>query len=166
MPPKKGKDEKVVKDEEVKPVEDTGVFVFPDRARYSGQFVHRDGVVKRNGNGSFVDGFLSYEGSWKDDMMHGAGTLKFSSGAKYSGTFHENRFDGSGKYQWPDGSWYDGQWRYDRMHGDGVYCDSEGRQWEGRFYNGTGPGLRRQAVPQSIGAAAARVQALKSQATA
>jgi hypothetical protein len=162
MPPKK-KDEKK-EEEEAKPVEDTGVFVFTDKSRYSGQFVRREGTVKRNGRGSFNDGFLKYDGDWKDDAMHGNGSLKFASGASYDGAIHENTFDGKGKYMWPDGSWYDGQWRNNRMHGEGIYCDPSGRQWEGRFYNGTGPGLKRQAAPQPIGAVAARVQELAAQA--
>jgi hypothetical protein len=159
MPPKK-KDEKKDLEEEAKPVEDTGVFVFSDKSRYSGQFVRRDGVIKRNGRGTFHDGFLRYDGEWKDDTMHGAGSMKFASGASYDGSIHENSFDGKGRYVWPDGSWYEGQWRNNRMHGDGVYCDADSRQWEGRFYNGTGPGLKRQAIPQAIGAVAARVHEL------
>lgn len=159
MPPKK-KDEKKEEDnkDKAQPVEDNGTFVFPDNARYTGQFVRREGgVVKRHGTGAFADGFLSYDGGWKDDAMHGAGTVKFSSGASYEGTFYENRFDGQGKYCWPDGSWYEGQWRHDRMHGEGTYSDVTGQLWQGRFYNGTGPGLGPHAAVTPVGATAAAV---------
>ena len=163
MAPKKKEVDKNKEDEDAnKPVEDTGVFVFSEKSRYSGQFVRKDGAVRRNGTGTFTDGFLEYTGEWRDDAMHGNGELKFASGASYAGSFHENAFDGSGTYRWPDGSWYTGQWRANRMHGEGIYGDSEGRQFEGRFYNGTGPGLKRQQCPQPIGAVAARVHELSS----
>ena len=165
MPPKKKEVEKK-DEEEARPVEDTGVFVFNAQSRYSGQFVRREGVVRRHGKGDFTDGFLSYSGDWADDKMHGAGRLHFASGAAYDGTLHEGTFDGRGKYAWADGSWYDGQWRSNRMHGDGIYSDPEGRQWEGRFYNGTGPGLKRQAVPPPVGAVAARVNEAAANAAA
>uniref|UniRef100_A0A7S1Q6S9 MORN repeat-containing protein 5 n=1 Tax=Neobodo designis TaxID=312471 RepID=A0A7S1Q6S9_NEODS len=165
MPPKKKEADKK-EEEEAKPIEDTGVFVFHANSRYSGQFVRRDGVVKRHGKGEFNDGFLSYNGEWADDKMHGAGELRFASGASYDGTLYEGTFDGRGKYCWPDGSWYEGQWRANRMHGEGVYSDAEGRQWEGRFYNGTGPGLKRQAIPPPVGAVAAKVNELAAAAAA
>lgn len=140
MPPKK-RDEKK-EEEEQKPVEDNGTYVFDDNSRYAGQVLRKESL-KRNGTGVQTDPAtgMSYNGAWKDDMMHGEGILTFPSGATYSGSFYMNKFDGKGLYKWTDGSWYDGPWRNNRMHGEGTYCDAKGEVWHGRFYNGTGPGL-------------------------
>jgi hypothetical protein len=143
MPPKK-KDEK--KEElDAAPLVETGTYVFEafNNARYNGQIVRRDGVARRNGQGTFADGSISYDGNWKDDVMHGDGKISFADGATYVGSFTEGTMDGTGIYRWPDGSHYDGQWRCNRMHGEGTYTDADGQVWKGKFYNGTGPGLRK-----------------------
>jgi hypothetical protein len=159
MPPKK-RDEKKEEGNDVQPTEDSGAFVFPDGARYKGQFVRREGGnIKRQGQGSYNDSGVEYEGGWKDDMMCGDCSISFPSGSKYVGSIVDNAFDGRGVFTWPDGSSYDGQWRYNRMHGEGAYCDAEGRLWNGRFYNGTGPGLRQHHAAQAEGALPARLSA-------
>lgn len=38
----------------------------------------------------------SYDGEWKDDMMHGKGTLIDGDGSKYVGQFFENAMHGKG----------------------------------------------------------------------
>lgn len=144
MAPKKAKDDK--KDEAPQEVqEDSGTFMFGEHnAKYSGQLIRRDGILYRNGVGTFASDSLSYEGGWKDDMMHGEGVLTFhSDGSTYSGGFVDGQFDGSGTFTWPSGAVYEGQWRMNRMHGEGQYTDTDGVVWSGKFYNGTGPGLRR-----------------------
>jgi len=38
-----------------------------------------------------------YEGNWKEDKMHGEGTLYYPQGKKaYNGNFSEDRFEGFG----------------------------------------------------------------------
>lgn len=140
MPPKKKEEKK--EEEEARPVEESGTYVFEDGARYSGQVVRKDGQLRRHGIGTHSDAALTYAGSWKDDAMHGEGTLTFASGASYTGSLVEGKMDGKGVYKWADSSFYDGQWRFNRMHGEGTYGDVHGEVWHGRFYNGTGPGLR------------------------
>ena len=156
MPPKKKDDKK--EEEEAKPQEDTGTFIFDDGAKYAGQFIRKDGgaIVKRHGTGVFQDTFMTFDGQWKDDAIHGDGVLKFASGATYTGSFYEGKFDGQGTYEWPDGSRYEGQWRFNRMHGEGQYADVTGHLYAGRFYNGTGPGLKQQVQIQAVGTIAAQ----------
>lgn len=145
MAPKK-KDEK--KEEVIQEVaDDSGSFVFPDHhGKYTGQFQRREGgALVRHGRGSFSDDHMTYDGFWKDDLIHGDGVLSFADGSSYSGTFVDGQFDGHGTFRWGDGSHYDGQWRNNRMHGEGQYTDRNGVLWTGKFYNGTGPGLRKAA---------------------
>ena len=139
------------------PTEDTGTFVFDNNARYCGQFVRREGgLVRRHGGGNYSDGFFTYDGQWKEDVMHGEASVTFASGASYIGTVVDGKFDGRGTYKWPDGSLYVGQWRFNRVHGEGVYTDAEGVCWKGRFYNGTGPGLQHKAAELATAVATAR----------
>lgn len=119
-----------------------GVYVFPDGATYDGQMFKKEGCVPiRHGNGVFTDVGSVYDGQWRDDAMTGEGTMQFSSGACYVGTFFENRFSGRGRYTWPDGSHYEGEWLGNVMHGHGTYVDVKGHRWTGKFYNGKGESL-------------------------
>lgn len=70
-----------------------------------------------------------------------AGEFTYASGAKYSGQWEGNRYNGHGTYAFPDGSAYEGGWVDNQMHGDGVFVDTKGVRWTGQYYNGTGPGL-------------------------
>ena len=136
-------------EEEEKPVEENGVYIFEahENATYDGQVQRKptDNIVRRHGQGTYTDAkHFTYTGDWKDDIPHSDScVIKFASGATYEGCVVEGKFDGRGRYIWPDGkTQYVGQWRANRMHGEGTYTDSNGTVWSGRFYNGTGPGLR------------------------
>ncbi|GBG69990.1 hypothetical protein CBR_g4818 [Chara braunii] len=52
----------------------------------------------RHGKGIYTDGNYSYEGEWKNDMMHGQGVFKFASGAVYAGQWNDNQYHGKGKF--------------------------------------------------------------------
>lgn len=39
------------------------------------------------------------------------GAMSFGSDATYRGSFVGNKFDGFGRYEWPDGAAYEGLWR-------------------------------------------------------
>eukprot|EP00903_Cladosiphon_okamuranus_P007247 g7033.t1 len=112
-----------------------GKFVFPNGAVY-GQYIMIDGVKRRHGLGTHVNGKEKYVGDWKHDSMHGQGEMVFSSGASYRGSFEGNKFHGFGRYEWNDGATYEGGWRENKMHGSGCYTDSENSRWEGEFFNG------------------------------
>ena len=44
--------------------------------------------------------------------------------------------EGSGRFQYADGSDYTGSWKDDKMHGKGMYKFSSGDEYEGSFTNG------------------------------
>ena len=113
-----------------------GNFVFVDGSRYEGGFVEVDGKRIRQGVGTLTDGPETYTGGWENDLMSGDGKYSFASGAIYSGSFLQGKFDGEGSYKWPDGSSYTGGWRENKMHGQGKYVDVEGVVWAGVFHNG------------------------------
>jgi len=54
-----------------------------------GLWLMKDGVKMRHGKGMFVEGVpegsapQSYEGEWREDAMHGYGTFRYASNAKY-----------------------------------------------------------------------------------
>lgn len=94
-----------------------------------------------------------YEGNWKDDNMHGQGTLYYPGGIKaYEGALVDNRFHGFGHLQganvksfagpWNykdlrgiDGYWvrYDGDFQLDKRHGYGILYLVNGEKWAGEF---------------------------------
>ncbi len=49
-------------------------FRLPNGAIYSGEFALAEGMIHRNGKGTFTDtDGTVYEGEWKLDRMHGTG---------------------------------------------------------------------------------------------
>mmetsp|Transcript_21622 Transcript_21622/g.33829 ORF Transcript_21622/g.33829 Transcript_21622/m.33829 type:complete len:163 (-) Transcript_21622:18-506(-) len=139
--------------EPVPEVKKSGVFVYPNGARYEGFFElvnerepaeGEESVPQkkvRQGTGVYKLDGNSYEGEWKNDQMNGHGLFKFMSGDSYDGDWVDNKFHGQGQYKWRNGAYYIGAFENNKMHGDGTFVDTEGRQWKGRFYNGQGPGL-------------------------
>ena len=100
-------------EEPPEPEEGEGIFYFPDNSKYGarstacerlavlvrslharsrvaeGLWLMKDGVKMRHGKGMFVEGVpegsapQSYEGEWREDAMHGHGTFRYASNAKY-----------------------------------------------------------------------------------
>jgi hypothetical protein len=58
---------------------------------YEGDFV--DGM--RNGRGQLYEDGVLFTGTWKDDLMHGKGTMVMPNGTTYDGSWNERQFDGS-----------------------------------------------------------------------
>mgnify|MGYP003963315263 FL=1 len=139
--------------EPVVPESGSGTYIYPDGARYEGEWQMFDSqsedpdapkkIIKRHGQGKFIesDGQQWYEGNWSADAMDGQGAMNFRSGCRYDGDWQANSYHGSGKYTFPDGTFYEGQMHNNMIHGEGVYVDSTGRPWKGTFYNNSGPGL-------------------------
>ena len=58
---------------------------------YEGDFVN--GV--RNGTGELHNDGVVFTGTWKDDFLHGKGTMVLPNGTRYDGMWNDHHFDGS-----------------------------------------------------------------------
>jgi hypothetical protein len=58
---------------------------------YEGDFV--DGI--RNGTGELHEDGVIFTGTWKDDILHGKGTMALPNGTIYDGMWNDHHFDGS-----------------------------------------------------------------------
>lgn len=116
---------------------ESGTFQLPDGTQYIGEFARVEGVGRvRQGRGQYISLSERYNGSWRDDKMHGEGSYTFASGCLYTGSFVDGAFEGQGTYTWPDGSRYTGQWAGSKMHGEGSYTDANKVVSRGTFHNG------------------------------
>jgi len=61
---------------------------------------------------------------------------------KYEGEFVEGKFEGSGKYTWPDGFHYEGEFRASKLFGKGYLKDPAGQMWTGDFQGDFANGLK------------------------
>lgn len=76
-----------------------GRFEYINGTLYSGNWKLLNGQKVKHGHGKITfqsmmtSGFgeEEYEGDWEDDMMHGYGVYKYTSGATYSGQWHKGK---------------------------------------------------------------------------
>ena len=70
----------------------------------------------RNGHGQYIwrennpGTNKDYIGDWRDDKMHGYGTLQLKNGDKYQGQFIDDKRHGFGVYYHANGDRYEGEW--------------------------------------------------------
>jgi hypothetical protein len=83
----------------------------------------------------FWDDDESYEGQWKDDMMHGQGTLKIKAGI-FQGMFVKHQMHGPGRFDAADGTTYIGDFADNHFEGPGVIAYSERCIYSGEFHAG------------------------------
>lgn len=69
---------------------------------------------------SYLLSSLIDDGCVSGDCSEGYGTLQFSSGARYEGSFSNGQYNGYGIYTWSNGEVYAGQWKNDKRHGEGT----------------------------------------------
>ena len=103
-------------------------FIFANGDQYDGEFlVTEEGQMMRQGQGKHnrADQQLTYEGTWNQDKMHGAGRLSYGDGSSYDGEFQLNYFEGLGTYTWPNGAQYTGMWHGSRPIGKAEYIGPE-----------------------------------------
>lgn len=79
----------------------TGVFVYPTRERYAGEFEEGD----KHGEGIeyYADGKVKYKGSFRDNLRSDYGVYYYRNGDKYAGWFKGNVPNGKGTYYFADG---------------------------------------------------------------
>lgn len=102
-------------------------------ARYEGQWQRFDGVIKRHGNGIYIDSGTTYDGQFSEDLYHGNGVYTAIDGSTYRGEWKLGKMHGKGTYTWPDGSSYEGNFEEGKIAGEGVYLDNNKRVWTGSF---------------------------------
>jgi len=85
-----------------------GVMIYPDGARYEGDFL----LGKKHGQGIYaLKTGSSYQGEWKYDKLFGEGTITFPDGARYTGTVKDGKPNGRGVIQEADGTRIEGQFQ-------------------------------------------------------
>ena len=89
---------------------------------------------------------IFYRGYWRGGQMHGKGMLKSEAGI-YSGDFVTHRIEGSGRYDFADGSVYIGEFKNNFFDGKGVLGYDDLQVYEGFFEEGL-----RHTPPASRGA--------------
>jgi len=113
-----------------------GTATFPDGTKYIGYWVEgkrhtEDGQTSRC---EFPNGHV-YEGEFHADEIHGRGRLMSETGEVLDpgpwehgvSQFTPYPINGTGRYEFPDGSYYDGDWQEGLFDGQGVF-----------FFAGTG----------------------------
>lgn len=78
-----------------------GVFVYPTRERYIGEFEEGD----KHGEGVeyYADGKLKYKGNFRDNLRADYGVYYYRNGDQYAGWFQNNVPNGRGVYTFADG---------------------------------------------------------------
>ena len=86
-----------VEEQEEVPQTGHGKFEYMNQTIYEGdwrqekgrKFKHGKGCIKFPGAQGMDNGHEEYEGDWVNDKMHGQGRYLFTSGAVYTGQWHE-----------------------------------------------------------------------------
>ncbi|KAF8565987.1 hypothetical protein P879_01891 [Paragonimus westermani] len=78
-----------------------------------------------------------YEGELRNGLLHGKGKFTWSEdGVCYTGDFSNNEISGTGRIEWPDGSYYEGEVVRGMRHGQGTYFHPSGLRYVGQWNNG------------------------------
>ena len=81
-------------------------------------------------------GDRKYVGEFKDDKMHGQGTMTWSWGSKYAGEWKHGTPHGQGVQTYKSGTKYVGSINNYRWHGQGTLTDPDGNVGKGIWENG------------------------------
>jgi hypothetical protein len=76
----------------------------------------------------------TYEGEWRNGVMHGQGTATYLNGDRYDGEWAHGKRSGLGRYAHGSGDIYEGLWANERKHGLGVDSFADGRGYRGEFF--------------------------------
>ncbi|XP_029285833.1 LOW QUALITY PROTEIN: ankyrin repeat and MYND domain-containing protein 1 [Cottoperca gobio] len=84
--------------------------------------------------------------SW-EDRGQGLGVQEGPDGSRYEGEFVNGFKHGKGRYTWRNGEFYQGSFYKDYRHGDGLYCWPTGHKFTGKFYLNRKEGYGQQLFP-------------------
>ncbi len=131
-----------------------GSLTLPDGSIYEGQFVNG----ARSGTGSYTSASGRYAGQWYDDAPNGSGRFDYADGSWYEGEWAAGRRNGVGRYQRDEESSYEGDWEQDLPHGFGTLTERNGFSYEGGFDGGERSGYGVIDVGDGIGYAGTWVE--------
>ncbi|QJW88078.1 M48 family metalloprotease [Spirosoma taeanense] len=102
----------------------TGVFVYPTRERYAGEFEEGD----KHGEGVeyYADGKVKYKGNFRDNLRSDYGVYYFRNGDRYVGWFQKNMPNGKGTYYFADGDRIVGLFKNGQPTSSAVLHNAEG----------------------------------------
>ena len=115
-----------------------GIFCYKNGNVYDGLW-HFD---QRHGVGKFVWNKLSnnsmefYKGNWVEDKREGSGFYQYSDGSTYEGEWVNGVREGFGLFQYTDGSFYEGNFRNDKRWGHGTFHSAAGVKYSGQWVRG------------------------------
>lgn len=93
---------------------------------------------KKNGQGIYVDysAHVEYNGEWRDDNIHGVGTMQnYFENVSFTGTFENNKMI-YGTMTWPNRTVYVGYFENNELNGLGTIKWTNNSKYEGMFTNG------------------------------
>ena len=80
-----------------------------------------------------VDDCNQYQGRYKNDMKHGYGEFRWSTGSVYKGSYEVDKKKGFGEMFWADNSIFRGYWRDSAQCGLGIMIFKDGVRRAGFF---------------------------------
>ncbi|GAA6230276.1 ankyrin repeat and MYND domain-containing protein 1 isoform X1 [Lates japonicus] len=82
-----------------------------------------------------------------EERREGRGVQEWPDGSRYEGEFVNGFKHGKGRYTWRNGEYYEGSFYKDYRHGDGLYCWPTGHKFIGKFYLNRKEGYGQQQFP-------------------
>ena len=100
------------------------------RGEFKNNLYHGQGTRKYSSGNTYV-------GDWVNGEKNGNGSFLFSNGDKYIGTYKNDERVGNGKYVFANGSIYEGEFKNYTPHGIGTMIGTNGVKYKGDFQDGT-----------------------------
>lgn len=109
-----------------------GKEVWPNGIKYEGEFL----MGKKKGKGIlFMEG-CKYIGNFKNNEIHGEGTMIWENRKKYQGNWKKGQMHGFGTFSWPDGKVYQGEYKKGEKSGNGLMKWPNGKKYQGSWEHG------------------------------
>ena len=92
-----------------------------EKEEWLGRFIYEDlndGIPVQEKEETQISGDTKYTGQWSTaGHRHGRGVMIWEDGAKYEGTWKNDRAEGKGRLIHSDGDVYEGLWQGDKANG-------------------------------------------------